>query len=237
MLIRNDKGETRRYYNGKLGIIREIANDRLTLSFPDETDELQVERETWKNIRYSYNRENDKIEEEELGSFCQYPIRLAWAITIHKSQGLTFEKAVIDAGASFAAGQVYVALSRLTTLGGLVLRSRISPASISSDARVVAFTESQLPAGAAEQQLEHEQLSFIGDSMRGAFQWSRLVTRFQEHCEGYDRRKITEKEKAITLALRWLENIVAQADTAMKFARQLEQLLPEAEDDGYRQLR
>lgn len=236
MLIRNDKGETRRYYNGKLGIIREIADDRLRLSFPDETDELQLEKETWKNIRYSYDREKDKIEEEELGSFCQYPIRLAWAITIHKSQGLTFEKAVIDAGASFAAGQVYVALSRLTTLEGLVLRSRISPASISTDPRVVAFTESQLPAGATEQQLEHEQLAFIGESMRGAFHWSRLVTRFQEHGEGYDRRNIPEKQKAIVLAMRWLEFIEAQADTALKFAHQLERLLAQAENDGYRQL-
>ena len=236
MLIRNDKGETRRYFNGKLAIVKEIDDERLLLSFPDETDQLQLEKETWKNIRYSYNRETDKIEEEELGTFTQYPIRLAWAITIHKSQGLTFTKAVIDAGASFAPGQVYVALSRLTTLEGLVLRSRISASSILTDTRVVGFTEDQLPAGAVGQQLEHEQLTFIGDSLRTAFQWSRLTHRFAEHYEGYNRRKIPEKEKAVTLASQWLECLTALEDTAIKFSRELHLLLQESENEGYSQL-
>jgi hypothetical protein len=233
MLIRNDKGETRRYFNGKLGIIREIGDDRLTLSFPDETDELELEKETWKNIRYAYNRETDKIEEEELGTFTQYPIRLAWAITIHKSQGLTFNRAVIDAGASFAPGQVYVALSRLTTLEGLVLRSRISPSSIVTDARVVTFTEAQLPTGAVGQQLEHDQLAFVGDSMRTAFQWSRMTQRFGRHCEGYAARKIPEKETAVALAAKWLESLSAQEEIAARFSRQLDLLLQEKDRDGY----
>ena len=236
MLIRNDKGETRRYFNGKLGIVRMIDADRLLISFPDETDELELEKETWKNIRYSYNRETDKIEEEELGTFTQYPIRLAWAITIHKSQGLTFTRAVIDAGASFAPGQVYVALSRLTSLEGLVLRSRISHGSIVTDARVVAFTEDQLAAGAVEQQLEHDQLAFIGDSMRMAFQWSRLTQRFGQHLEGYPRRKVPEKETAVALATKWLECLSAQEQTADKFLRQLDLLLQEADSDGYDRL-
>ncbi|HEY6899423.1 MAG TPA: AAA family ATPase, partial [Puia sp.] len=136
MLIKNDKGEVRRYFNGKIGTIRSIKDDKLTITFPDEPDELTLEKETWRNIRYQYDKDEDKIEEEELGTFRQYPIRLAWAITIHKSQGLTFEKAVIDAGESFAAGQVYVALSRLTDLKGLVLRSRITPGAIRTDPHI-----------------------------------------------------------------------------------------------------
>ncbi len=122
MLIKNDKGESRRYYNGKIGVILKINDDRLVLGFPDEPEELVLEKETWKNIRYGYNREKDEIEEEELGSFGN--IRLAWAITIHRVRDSPHEKAVIDAGASFAPGQVYVALSRLTGLEGLVLRSQ-----------------------------------------------------------------------------------------------------------------
>ena len=236
MLIKNDKGETRRYYNGKLGVIRKMADDRLTLAFPDESDELVLEKETWKNIRYAYNREKDEIEEEELGSFRQYPIRLAWAITIHKSQGLTFEKAVIDAGGSFAPGQVYVALSRLTGLQGLVLRSRINPAAISTDPRVVAWTEGQVDVSKAEQQLEQEQLAYIGDSLRKVFQWSRLEEQIRDHYTGYAHRKIPEKEKAVMLGRQWLDKVVAQQETAQKFSRQLEQLLPDAERDGYRQL-
>jgi hypothetical protein len=236
MLIKNDKGETRRYYNGKLGVVKKIADDRLTLAFPDEVDELILEKETWKNIRYAYNGEKDEIEEEELGSFRQYPIRLAWAITIHKSQGLTFEKAVIDAGGSFAPGQVYVALSRLTGLQGLVLRSRITPAAISTDPRVVAWTEGQVDVSKTEEQLEVEQLAFIGDSLRKVFQWSRLAEQLRDHYTGYAPRKIPEREKAVLLSRQWLDKVILQQETAQKFSRQLEQLLPGAERDSYHQL-
>ncbi len=161
MFIKNDKGETRRYFNGKIGAIKKISGDNISVGFPGEADELIVEKETWKNIRYNYNREKDHIEEEELGSFSQYPLRLAWAITIHKSQGLTFRKAIIDAGSSFAPGQVYVALSRLTTIDGLILHSRIHPQSISTDQRVIAFTETALAEGRLRDQLQQEQQSFI----------------------------------------------------------------------------
>jgi len=143
---------------------------------------------------------------------------------------------VIDAGGSFAPGQVYVALSRLTGLQGLVLRSRINPAAISTDPRVVAWTEGQVDVSKAEQQLEQEQLAYIGDSLRKVFQWSRLEEQIRDHYTGYAHRKIPEKEKAVMLGRQWLDKVVAQQETAQKFSRQLEQLLPDAERDGYRQL-
>lgn len=236
MLIKNDKGETRRYYNGKIGTVKKVKDDKLVITFPDEPDELTIEKETWKNIRYQYNKEKDQVEEEELGTFRQYPIRLAWAITIHKSQGLTFEKAVIDAGASFAPGQVYVALSRLTTLNGLVLRSRIHPSSISTNTKVVEFIETQIPEAAAEEKLEQEQLAFISDSLRKTFHWSRLVEQLRDHYAGYDHRQIPGKVGAIELGKQWLDKVLAQEETAKKFSRQLETLLPEAEADDYQQL-
>lgn len=236
MLIKNDKGESRRYYNGKIGVIQRISEDKLVIGFPDEPDELSLEKETWRNIRYAYNREKDEIEEEELGSFQQYPIRLAWAITIHKSQGLTFQKAVIDAGASFAPGQVYVALSRLTGLEGLVLRSRITPAAISTDARVVTWTNNQVPVRAAAQDLERDQRAFIGESLRRSFQWMRVVETLGENYNDYTHRKIPEKEKAVSLGRQWLNKATEQEHVAQKFLKQLEQLLPAAEQDGYRQL-
>jgi PIF1-like helicase/Helix-turn-helix domain/Helicase len=236
MLIKNDKGETRRYYNGKIGTIQKLAADKITIAFPDEADVLVLEKETWRNIRYNYDKEKDKVNEEELGTFSQYPIRLAWAITIHKSQGLTFEKAVIDAGSSFAPGQVYVALSRLTSLEGLVLRSRISPASISTDHRVVTFTENSIPDGIVEQQLEQEQLAFISESLLKAFQWERLTATAKDHYTGYAHRAVSGRIAALELSKKWLDSTLAQQETAQKFTRQLEQLLSEAEADGYAQL-
>ena len=217
MMIRNDKGETRRYYNGKIGTIQRLSADRITIQFPDEPDELILEKETWKNIRYNYDKEKDRIDEEELGSFSQYPIRLAWAITIHKSQGLTFKKAVIDAGESFAPGQVYVALSRLTSLNGLVLRSLITPSSIRTDPRVAGFMENNPSNQIVEQQLERDQKFFISDTLLKAFDWTHLAGQLQGHDE-------------------WVEVVLAQQDTAKRFTRQLEQLLPEAEADGYGRL-
>jgi uncharacterized protein YpbB len=236
MLIKNDKGETRRYYNGKIGIIQKIAGDKITIAFPDEPDELILEKETWRNIRYQYDAGRDRIEEEELGTFSQYPIRLAWAITIHKSQGLTFERAVIDAGASFAPGQVYVALSRLTNIEGLVLRSRILPYSISTDVRVVAYTQRREAETGDEGRLEQEQIAFISDSLPKAFRWSRLVEQMQFNYQEYTQRQIPDKLKAIEWGKRCLDCVLTQQETAQKFTRQLEQLLPAAEADGYRQL-
>jgi hypothetical protein len=218
MLIKNDKGETRRYYNGKIGTIARLSADRITINFPDEPDELILEKEIWKNIRYNYDKDKDRVDEEELGSFSQYPIRLAWAITIHKSQGLTFKKAVIDAGDSFAPGQVYVALSRLTSMDGLVLRSRITPWSIRTDPRVAGFMENNPPNQIVEQQLEQDQRTFISTTLLGAFDWSRLTEQLQDHDDDYTKTAIAIHE------------------TARRFVQQLEQILPDAEADGYRHL-
>ena len=235
MLIKNDKGESRRYFNGKIGTIKKVG-EKITIQFPNEPDDLVLEKETWKNIRYQYNRETDKIEEEELGTFSQYPIRLAWAITIHKSQGLTFDKAVIDAGQSFAPGQVYVALSRLRSIDGLVLQSRIIPSSISTDPRVIGYTESRMSDREVLTHLQEEQHTYIHHTLQRTFDWSRLTASLQDHHAAYDHRQIPVKIKAITLSVAWLEKIVQQQETAQKFSRQLDLLLYSAHEDGYRQL-
>lgn len=143
MFIKNDTEKTRRYFNGKIGTVEKIEDGKIFVQCKDETNTIEVKKEKWKNIRYSLNKSNNHIEEDELGSFTQYPLKLAWAITIHKSQGLTFEKAIVDAGAAFAPGQVYVALSRCTTLQGIILKSRITSQSLYTDQRIIAFTETK----------------------------------------------------------------------------------------------
>ena len=142
MFIKNDSSPEKRYFNGKIGIVTDISRENVTVQCGNEIDEIVTERENWDNVNYSINDETKEIKEDVIGSFSQIPLRLAWAITIHKSQGLTFEKAIIDAEASFAHGQTYVALSRCTSLEGLVLKTPISSNAIINDATVTTFTES-----------------------------------------------------------------------------------------------
>lgn len=142
MFIKNDSDRSKRYFNGKIGVVTKLENDKITVQCQHDPDEIEVTPEKWENIHYTVNKTSRAMEEEVLGSFTQYPLRLAWAITIHKSQGLTFEKAIIDAGGAFAAGQVYVALSRCTSLEGMVLKSRIRPGSLFTDERIVRFSQS-----------------------------------------------------------------------------------------------
>ena len=142
MFIKNDSSTEKRYYNGKIGIITAISKETVTVQCANEADEIVTEKETWSNINYSINEETKAIKEEMIGAFSQIPLRLAWAITIHKSQGLTFERAIIDAEASFAHGQTYVALSRCTSLEGLVLKTPITRSAIINDSTVSVFNES-----------------------------------------------------------------------------------------------
>lgn len=138
MFIRNDTSPDKKYYNGKLGEISYINGDEISVVLDGSEEEIKIIPETWEQKKYSLDNEKN-IKEEVLGSFKQYPIRLAWAVTIHKSQGLTFDRLIIDAGKSFASGQVYVALSRCRTLEGIILKSRITPDVIYKDHRVESF--------------------------------------------------------------------------------------------------
>ena len=139
MFVKNDSSADKRYYNGKIGTISEIDDGEILVQCPGETEEIPVNRVLWNNIKYVLNEESKELEEKTEGSFLQYPLRLAWAITIHKSQGLTFERAIIDAQAAFAHGQTYVALSRCKTMEGLVLSSPLSGDAVICDRVVNGF--------------------------------------------------------------------------------------------------
>ncbi len=141
MFVRNDISPEKLYYNGKIGRVTAIVGKTIFVQCPGDTEEIEVDQSSWENIKYTLNDEVKEIREEVVGEFKQYPLKLAWAITIHKSQGLTFERAVIDAEAAFAHGQVYVALSRCKTLEGLVLSSPIVPNGVGTDQAVLQFDE------------------------------------------------------------------------------------------------
>lgn len=138
MFIRNDISGEKKYFNGKLGEISSLDENEIKVILDGSEREITVKREVWEQKKYSLDTDKN-IKEEVLGSFEQFPIKLAWAVTIHKSQGLTFDKVIIDAGKSFTAGQVYVALSRCRTLEGIVLKSKITPEVIFKDNRILKF--------------------------------------------------------------------------------------------------
>jgi len=236
MFIKNDKGEARRWYNGKIATISRLEKEKLYVTFNDDPAELEVEKETWKNIRYQYLAENDQLDEEELGSFSQYPLRLAWAITIHKSQGLTFQKAIIDAGASFAPGQVYVSLSRLTSIEGLVLYSRILPHTISTDQRVIDFVKNEQREDELGAILQAEQLNFARKTLSNGFNIDKMVSTINDHFDAYEQRQIPNKN----VSTKWCQTLLDHAKTlqevSQKFMKQLDCLFIESEKDHYVQL-
>lgn len=150
MFVKNDPSPEKRFFNGKIGRITRIGEETIWIRADEDEEDIVVEPTTWENIEYHLNQETLEIVENKIGAFVQYPLRLAWAITIHKSQGLTFDRAVIDAQAAFAHGQVYVALSRCRTLEGIVLSSPLTARAVKTDPTVRRFSEeagANLPTG------------------------------------------------------------------------------------------
>ena len=160
MFVRNDLSPEKRYFNGKIGTVAEIDGGEIRVRCPGDAEEILVEPATWENIEYALNRETMEIEETVIGTFRQIPLRLAWAITIHKSQGLTFDKAVIDAQAAFAFGQVYVALSRCRTLDGMVLSRPLAASAVKTDPVIVRFSQESLRNAPSREQLEQARIQY-----------------------------------------------------------------------------
>lgn len=160
MFVKNDTSGERRYYNGKIGKIVFINANKITVN--DEFgNDIIVERETWDNVKYTIHPETKEITESVAGSFSQYPLKTAWAITIHKSQGLTFEHAIIDASAAFSHGQVYVALSRCKTLEGMVLSSPITRNAMIHDDRIMSYTTALPERQPGEEHLRQAQQAYF----------------------------------------------------------------------------
>lgn len=141
MFIKNDSGTDRRYYNGMIGTVSEISEENIRVRPIGSEEIIEVEKTEWDNTRYRVDETTKAVVQESIGTFSQYPLQLAWAITIHKSQGLTFDRAIIDASHSFAPGQTYVALSRCRTLEGLVLERPVPPHAVITDVGVNAFID------------------------------------------------------------------------------------------------
>ena len=173
MFIKNDPTGEQRFFNGKIGTVTALDDDSIVVRCNDG-ETVDVERYTWENKKFGLNPETDEVEEKTVGTFAQYPLRLAWAITVHKSQGLTFERAILDLSDSFTAGQVYVALSRLTSLKGLMLASPIPESQFQIDKSLVEFSSLKEPTDRLAEGLQEAQMAYHRDYISDVFSFKGL---------------------------------------------------------------
>jgi hypothetical protein len=180
MFVKNDSSRERLYYNGKIGQVRNIDHQTITVWCKEDNSTIEVQRVEWTNVKYVLNEQTKELVEHNIGAFIQFPLKLAWAITIHKSQGLTFEKAIIDASSSFAHGQVYVALSRCKSLEGMVLSSPISISSIKTDLQVTVYTKDAEQHKPNQLQLNQAKSGFYKFLLLELFNHQEIKTRMHQ---------------------------------------------------------
>jgi len=225
MFVKNDPTPEKLFYNGKMGRVVALDRDEVKVLFPEEKQTITVDLYEWENIRYTYNDSSGEMDAETLGTFVQYPLRLAWAITVHKSQGLTFEKAVLDISNVFAPGQAYVALSRLRSLNGLVLLQPMRKNGLSTDAQIKEYAETKASTGVLDQQLEQSTAVYLYEQLTQTFDWIEMVNAWQTHENSYkDHGSKSQKGKNRSWVTQQVQLLTGTLDPSRKFRNQLSNL-------------
>ncbi len=231
MFVHNDSSADKAYYNGKLGVVTELDGEHVVVEC-DESDgtkqRIEVHSETWENIRYTSAAGSDTIEPEVVGTFTHFPLRLAWAVTIHKAQGLTFDSVVIDAADAFAAGQVYVALSRCRSLDGIILLSRIPEFALTNAREVLAFTASQPDIAAIEHALPSSERSYFLQILGGLFDFRDAMVRVESLQRLVSGSTSFNQQTATAFLCPIAAMLSSWQQTAASFQRQLQQIFSHA---------
>ena len=224
MFIKNDT-QNQDYFNGKLAEVTSLSSDKIKVRMQGDRVEYTLRMVTWENRKYKLNEISKELEEEVVGDFKQYPIKLAWAITVHKSQGLTFDKAIIDVGQAFAPGQVYVALSRLRSLDGLILYTKISSDAITSDVNVVQFSETKNTQTQLDQQLMDGQRQYAEQLVVSTLHFEPIISQILGVSKRKDSSLEFEDEEMRTALDLMREKLEAQVQNTQVFQSQLISLL------------
>ncbi len=220
MFVKNDLNYEKRFYNGKIGYVSYVSANEIEVFIPEDGVKIEVEKYEWQNVRYKLNPQTKEIEEEVLGTFVQYPLKLAWAITVHKSQGLTFNKAVLDINDVFMSGQAYVALSRLRSLEGLVLSKPVAIRQVYADESIVNYTNRN-DFDKNQGDLLQAKLEFLWFQIKETFEWTQAYNQFSEWIRTWiDEKKSTRKiyNAWATKQERLLENL---KDVGLKFLKEM----------------
>lgn len=231
MFIKNDTSGQNKYFNGRIARVVEIDNDQIVVQMSDSELRCKLEPELWENKKYTVNAKSKELDEEIVGTFKQFPIKLAWAVTVHKSQGLTFDKAIVDVGQAFAPGQVYVALSRLRSLDGLILRTKIDPRVISSDQLVVAFSAKNNVREALNDILKEKQKQYMLELVNSTFAFALLLKEFDHFRKEFDGNTEFDDDSmrsAIELIYTAFKN---EEENTAKFRYQISQLLQKTDQE------
>ncbi|NJN28744.1 MAG: hypothetical protein HC819_23565 [Cyclobacteriaceae bacterium] len=227
MFIKNDPSGEGAFFNGKIGTIARLEDDEVYVKC-ENGYEIPVSTYTWENKRYTLNKNNNEIEETILGTFEQLPIKLAWAVTIHKSQGLTFEKAILDLEKTFAPGQLYVALSRLTSLNGLVLASPLPRHAPDIDQALVDFSMSFQHHTALKSGLDLHRKSYVLKFARAAYDFEPLVKELRYHLNSFNKEENRSiKQQYLSWTREFQQTILELKEIGQKFIAQAARIMQE----------